>query len=432
MARTSRALLLLPVVLGLLVAGAMLTQGAAAPAAHHAAASAKAKGKKPKKPKPPYVVKEGPIFNNATGPYRDKAKIQTQILGAINHAHKGSTIHIATWSFFSGPATNALINAHKRGVSVRFVMARGKSKHNPSFRRLKAALSKGNAKRPKELRSAVRTCRATCRGTHGTMHSKIYLFSWTGKSRNVVMWGSANLTSAAVRIQWNDMFTSTRTALYDYVQQIYGQLWADKPHVGKYEIHQFGNIGFATLPAWKRDNTDWVTDQLRQVKCTGATNVPGGHTTIQIAQAITYGPIGDRIARHLRTLKSQGCSVSFIYTRLGKSTSRILGNIPKKHYVQDTNGDGFFDRYLHMKVMAIKGYIGTNRGATLVMNGSENWGPTSLGNDETVGYFTAPWIWNRYHKQLNWLWTHVPRSASYRGYRLGAPPANPYAHLELD
>jgi len=422
--------------LALLVPGALLTQGVAAPRVSHTVAlpNAQAKKPKPKPPSKPYVVRTGPIFNNATGKFAAKAKIQTHILGAINHAHKGTTIHIATWSFFSGPATNALIRAHKRGVSVRFVMARGKSKNNPSFRRLKAALSKGNKSRPSALRSGVRTCHATCRGYHGTMHSKIFLFSHTGASKNVTMWGSANLTSAAVRIQWNDMFTTVRPALYDYLQHIYWQLWTAKPSVEPYEIHQFGDVGFAALPSKRSKTTDWVIDALRPVKCVGGTNVPGGHTTIQIAQAITYGAIGDRIAKRLRTLKNQGCKITFIYTRLGKSTAKILSGIPKKHYVQDTNGDGFFDRNLEMKVIAIKGVIGDNTAATLVMNGSENWSPASVFNDETIGYFSSAYVYKKYHAQLTWLWNHVPHSVPYYSSygRVVAPPANPYAHLELD
>lgn len=432
MGHSRRAILALPVAIALLVPAAVFSQSVAST---QQSTSTARKAAHKKKPAPPYAVSLGPIFNNATGTYAQKSTIQRHILGAINHAHKGSTIHIATWSFFSGPATDALIRAHKRGVSVRFVMARGKSKHNPSFSRLRAALRKGNANRPYALRSGVRTCQATCRGTHGTMHSKIFLFSWTGVSRNVAMWGSANLTSAAVRIQWNDMFTTTRTVVYDYMEQIYRQLWVAKPHVERYQIHQFGDIGFAALPAYKRTNTDWVTDQLRQVRCTGATNVRGGRTQIQIAQAITYGTIGDRIARHLRTLKNRGCSITYIYTRLGNSTARILSGIPKRHFVQDTNGDGFFDRYLHMKVMAIRGYIGTNPRATLVMNGSENWAPPSLGNDETVGYFSRYSVWAKYSRELKWLWNHVPQSVTAYGTvsgRVAAPPANPYAHLELD
>lgn len=444
MTRSRRVVLGFPVALALVVplafmaptAQAQVQSGHSVMSASASTSVAQAARTKRKPKHKRYHVYNGPVFNNATGSYAEKSRIQRLIIGAIDHAHKGSSIHIASWSFFSGPATSALIRAHNRGVTVRFVMARGKSKNNGSFSRLKAGLKKGNAKRRVGLRSYVKTCRATCRGTHGTMHSKIFLFSHTGASRNVAMWGSANLTSAAVRVQWNDMFSNSRNVkLYNYIQSIYKQLWADKARVSAYKIHQFGPIGFAALPAYKRTNTDWVTDQLRQVSCTGATNVSGGHTRIQIAQAIMYGTVGDRIARHLRKLAGQGCRVSVIYTRMGRSTARILSSIPKKHYVQDTNGDGFFDRYLHMKVMAIRGVIGTDKSATLVMNGSENWSAMSTGNDETVGYFSSPWVWSKYSKQLNWLWNHVPVSVPYYGYTTGgrlAPPSNPYAHLDLD
>ena len=56
-------------------------------------------------------------------------------------------------------------------------------------------------------RSYAKTCIQSCRGARGAAHAKFYLFSKTGKAKNVVMSGSANLTVAGAVNQWNDMYT---------------------------------------------------------------------------------------------------------------------------------------------------------------------------------------------------------------------------------
>jgi hypothetical protein len=381
---------------------------------------------------------DGVTFNNANG--SSKWRNLTKVLEAIRHAPRGSTIRVVTWSYFYGHGTDALIAAHRRGVSVRLVMARAKSKESHDFRRLKRALAgSGNSRRPYALRSGAKSCKATCRGRAGTMHAKMFLFSRTGPARDVIMWGSPNITRASATLQWNDLFTmKNRPVLYRYGMKVFDQMWQDRNVAGPYTIVRDGPVGLGVLPY--RGTGDWVSNQLRTVRCSGATGGTGvgGRTKIRVAQAVIRGTIGNRIATYLKRLWNQGCDVRILYTVRGVKAGRILlaksgrGPVPMRHYVQDTNGDGFYDKYLHMKVLVITGVMGGRTDARFVMNGSENWADMARGSDEEVGYFQGAAYTGRYLPWLNWLWHHVPRSAPFRGPTNLRRAIDPYAHVDLD
>ncbi len=59
---------------------------------------------------------------------------------------------------------------------------------------------------------------------------KFFLFSQTGKARNVVMVGSTNLTGYAARVHWNDLFTmNNREISYRAYSTIHHELAHDVP-----------------------------------------------------------------------------------------------------------------------------------------------------------------------------------------------------------
>lgn len=359
----------------------------------------------------PYTMQTGVLFNDANGTQQAQNIIEAHIVDAIQHARKRSEIRIATWSFFSDAGVHALIAAHKRGVSVRLVMAKGRSEDQPRYyAQLKDALSRGNQSRPPELRSGVRTCRGACRGPRGTMHTKMFLFSKVGATPDVVMWGSPNLTSMARVGQWNDMFTKVGNhGLFTFADSIFTDLWRNKDVTAPYQAHTAGAITFSALPY--QGKTDWVTKELQQVRCHGAdptVGTPEGRTRIQVAQAVLRGDVGDSIARNLSRLQGQGCDVSVLYTVIGGSSRKLLGTVPRAHFAEDENGDGVFEKYLHMKVLTVGGRIGDDPAATLVMNGSENWSTMSRYNDEIVGYFHAAWVYRHYSRWIDYLWQHIP------------------------
>ena len=72
------------------------------------------------------------------------------------------------------------------------------------------------------------------------------------------------------------------------------------------------------------------------------------------------------IAQRLRELWTQGCDVRIAYTVMGVDVFRFLGQatargpVPKKHLVQDFDGDGEFDNYFHLKALTINGVFDGN------------------------------------------------------------------------
>ena len=47
--------------------------------------------------------------------------------------------------------------------------------------------------------------------------------------------------------------------------------------------------------------------------------------------------------------------------------------MPKKHLVQDFDGDGEFDNYFHLKALTINGVYAGNPASYVILNGSSNW-----------------------------------------------------------
>lgn len=359
----------------------------------------------------PYTMQTGVLFNDANGTAEAQDVIEAHIVDAIRHARRRSIIRVATWSFFSDAGVRALIDAHKRGVGVRLIMAKGRSEDQPRYYdRLQTALARGNKGRPEVLRSGVSTCRGACRGPRGTLHTKMFLFSHVGATRDVVMWGSPNLTSMARTGQWNDMFTKVGNhGLFTFANRIYDELWQGKDVAHPYQQHTAGKITFSVLPF--QGKTDWVTRELKKVRCHGADPTVGtdtGRTRVQVAQAVIRGAVGDSIATELHDLQSRGCEVSVLYTVMGGSSRKLLGTVPRAHFVEDQNADGVFEKYLHMKVLAVGGHIGDDPAATLVMNGSENWSTMSRYNDEVMGTFQARWVYRHYSQWIDYLWQHIP------------------------
>src|SRR4051794_29839195 len=156
-----------------------------------------------------YSPKKGVVFNSALGARADRNAVFGKIIAAINHAQKRSRIRVMSWNIMSRTAVDALLAAQERGVKVRVLMDNTNLVDipNPGFKRLKAGLKRGNQDRKQSRRSYAKTCMNSCRGERGAAHTKMYLFSQTGKAPDVLMQGSANLTVAGAINQWNDLYT---------------------------------------------------------------------------------------------------------------------------------------------------------------------------------------------------------------------------------
>ena len=82
---------------------------------------------------------------------------------------------------------------------------------NAIARRTQGGASRATSTASADMTSWLRRCHGSCRGHHGIAHTKFYTFDKVDHTRNVVMYGSANATQLAATIQWNDIYTMTRS-----------------------------------------------------------------------------------------------------------------------------------------------------------------------------------------------------------------------------
>ncbi|MDP3890598.1 phospholipase D-like domain-containing protein [Nocardioides sp.] len=402
-----------------------------------------------------YQPQPGVITNNPLGPPAAKHRINDHLIRSIKSTPKRGKIRVHSWNIRSVRFVDALIAAHKRGVSVRAIIwignaerpgepsIHGQTNLNPAFDRLTAALKKsGNKKRSKARKSGTTRCKASCRGRGGIAHSKYYLFSKVGKVKHVVVYGGANATDLAATHQWNDVDTITgRQAIYDDFLKIFDQSYKDKPvkrawvstKRGKIEPQFYPHQGPGVFG-------DPVIKDIKRITCTGATNGVNGRTKIRIAMTSWHGDRGINIAKHLVAKQNQGCNVKIVYAVAGNEVLRVLRRegkkpIPLRQITQDFDGDGVYDRYLHTKVMVVQGHWGGNRSASMVWNGSANWSPLVMRSDEAgVRMNNAPRA-RRYAKYVDWLYANPPVQARpnptlmARTYSQGI---DPYSKIEVD
>lgn len=404
-------------VVGAVLIPALLMQGSAVGTGEHPAARSTT-----------YRVKAGALFNL---PNTAPLTIQNRIISVLDHVHRHGQIRAMTWNFNAPAITNALLRAHHRGATVRLIMAR--TLVGPEFRRLKSGLRWHNVARDPKWRSWARTCDHSCRGRGGSEHSKWVTVSQSGATKQVIMEGSFNLTTSAVRMQWNDWYTITGDQkLYSGYQKVFNQAAHDRP-VAPYMVHSRFRTGWF---APRSGRTDVVLNMLNKVHCGGAWSGSGinGHTVVRVASAVIQQARGEAIARRLRYLSRHGCNVRVLYTLSTHTVLGYLKGVPTKHMAWDTNGDGLFDRYLHMKAMTISGHYGTNHKAHMMFNGSANWSKMGVVSDEQGFIVARRSIERRYTKHINYLWSHTSsaRKVPSRQVMRANGVTDPYAAIRKD
>ena len=77
--------------------------------------------------------------------------------------------------------------------------------------------------------------------------------------------------------------------------------------------------------------------------------------------------------------------------------------------MQDRDGDGAYDVYLHMKAMAISGHYDGKRDARVVYQGSENWSGLAKLSDEQGLIIERDGVERAYGARINKLFNiHLP------------------------
>lgn len=380
-------------------ASSVATSVAAAPPAASPAEKRRAAKKAPFKP---FI---GAAFNDSLRP-ADRGNILDQVTLAVRNTPPKQYIRLVVWNYDAPWLTTELIRAKKRGAYVQVITAG--SVDSGSFRNLAKFL----AQNPKD-KNFAKKCKGACRSNSKIMHSKVFMFSKVGKTKNLSMFGSTNLTGAARNRQWNDQISTTNKPLYDFFVKTFEEYRRDRPQVKPDDGFKSDRYEVVLFPKFEENP---VADAFSKVKCHGATG-PGstnGRTKIRIAVAGWFNGYGEEIAKKVRQLWDRGCDVRIVTTLLGRGVNRALRNpagrgaIPIHSLYQDIDDDAVPERYLHMKSVSIQGVYGGNTAASLVWTGSPNWSARAARSDEVwVKVFDAPVLARAYANQIDYLRTIV-------------------------
>ena len=366
-----------------------------------------------------YTPPAGVKVNRPLGRPFERRAILDHLVRSIDNVPRKGQIMVASWNIRSNDFVDALVRAHRRKRSVRVVIDRlNANAENPNygFRRLRRELaSYGNENRPVALQSGAVKCRSACRGQGGIAHTKFYLFSQSGTATNVVVNSSANATDLAAGYQWNDAYTvREKPVLYEGFKAVFEEMYRDENVEQPYRTVQRGRTLAEFYPyTGAGTEVDPTLADLAPVQCTGARNTSSRRTKIRIAMTSWHGDRGTAIAHRVRQLANSGCDVKIVYAVAGNEVLRILRRegrrpVPMRQIVQDWNRDGVYDRYLHMKVLTIKGRYAEDRTAAVTVNGSANWTPVALVSDEAVVTLRNKRVLEAYNAHIDFLFGNPP------------------------
>lgn len=385
---------------------------------------------------------------------RDRTAIRETIVGAINSAPRHSLVRVAVFTFSDKLVADALANAYRRGVRVRLLANHGDLNGSPAFYALQRLIG-NNTRKP----SWVRSCRGSCRGPSGQLHSKLYLFSKVGYSDNVSLISSANLTDYAVFNQWNHVDTVVNKPTFDHLSVVFEQMRDDRAVRQPFYAFATGGIAAWIYPLVRTPkNWDLINSLLSKVSCSS----PAGHgrpdvvraplnkaqqatyakqvaaakarwnaqplrwkkahpfrapqppmrrinrTVLRISMYAWFDKRGTSIARLVRKKWEEGCSIQVIYSTLNGESKSILsspkgrGRIPLR-YVLTMDRQGAYTSYDHSKYIAIDGtYEG--KAQRLVITGSMNFTGRGTSNDDIVVQRKGDATYAAYLKNFDQVW----------------------------
>jgi hypothetical protein len=377
--------------------------------------------------------------------------IVNRVVRAINGVprhQKGKpreVITIATYLLDHTPTVTALVNACRRGVEVRVIIdedimnrnARrlistlngdnvpdrnhdGKADRKPRARPCNRPLKKDRATtsagresgtRSNRTMSAQRTihsvdaplndsitwgqdgsyvkrCHPSCRSRHGNMHMKIYLFSHTGKQRDVVMVSSSNLNRGGAFLGWNDMYVMNNRPK-SYAEYVKLHRLMTRGTLAPKDRIEIADGPYTTRFFPMRDagiNRDPTLSDLKKIKCKSAF----GPTRINISMFYWKGRRGNYLADKVLGLAHAGCQVSIVYgapsrqiaARLRAAAGHGLINLYDSRW--DYNEDGWSEVRTHSKFVLVRGNYEGNPKKWVVMTGSPNWVAGSLSKGDEV------------------------------------------------
>jgi len=250
-------------------------------------------------------------------------------------------------------------------------------------------------------RSYVLKCSGACRGGPGAnVHSKFYAMSSSGTARNVVMVSSSNLNGGGAKLGWNDLVVMKgRPQTFAFLVEVHQLMTAQRP-AGR-ELLELVDGPYTTriFPIRGGKESDPLLKDLRKIRCSSDL----GRTSLHIQQFWWNGYRGNYLWDKIRSLARNGCKVKIIIGAIDRGLGRRMRAARRAGLIEfwdsriDTDDDGYVNTRTHMKSVAVRGTYGTNRRYHGVWTGTANWSDGSLnrGDENTLNIQSAR-LWRKY------------------------------------
>lgn len=383
-----------------------------------------------------FTPRDGTLFNHPHNSHR-RYTIRTHVLRTIRSVPGGGSIRIAAFSVNDGTTTNALIAARNRGVSVQVIVNMhnliGTRKHasSPSFIHLRHVLGASRTRTgiDPERVSFAKVCTASCRGTGGNVHYKMFLFSSaggvTGKNKPyITMNGSPNLTMLAARGQWNHLDTYSDKKTYDTYTKMFNEMRLDRRQRSPFRDYTTDSVRTWFFP---RPGTSASGDPLmrglNQIKCKGVAKGYGrnGRTFIRIGAYAWYENRGRWLSKKVRSLWNAGCDIAVEYAIMGNTVKKTLynpsgrGRIPMRQVATFKRG-GAFTSYDHAKYVTVSGHYGSDSSAYVTWTGTTNFSDLGFRSDDSTQVWRLKRVFQAYYRDFYTTYrernAHVPSPTS--------------------
>jgi phosphatidylserine/phosphatidylglycerophosphate/cardiolipin synthase-like enzyme len=280
--------------------------------------------------------------------------------GLIRRTPPGERIRLVGNSFSLVPVATDLLAAHARGVAVQVVIDQGAS----GDWQAPALLRDGLGDDPAES-SFLQLAR-------GGVHQKVWSFTRTGRSRDVVLVGSMNLTYYSAR-QYTDVYSYVgRRDVRRVFDRRFEQLSRQLP-----DVRPMASVRLGRDRVWFYPGYTQQTDPVRAALAA----VPPAGARIRVVMYAWLDERGIGLAELLAAKDASGADVEVVLGRsVGERVRAVLADSGiEVHEGVFDNGE---DIHHKLTVVSHVGDDGTRR--HFVLTGSDNYTTRSLGRPEVL------------------------------------------------
>jgi PLD-like domain len=306
----------------------------------------------------------------------DDTTLENVVSDLLNNAPAGSQVHVAMYQWTR--LTDPFINAHRRGVDIRFIIGKD-SRNSAAVTRLR-----NNIPASRFTFCGLSLVTDACLNVDTSLphinHNKFFLFSALNDgSANVVVQSSSNLTGPMLNDHNNLVIVRNDKALYDG----YLAFWNDMR--GQQRVADYGRrwTGESTTlitfnrPDLTGDQEDPLVEALAGLTCSEG-GAPDGKGLVRIAHSsFVASRVG--VARQLARLKRAGCTVEVLAAAIDAEPAAVFNNAGIPALARRDPGG------LHSKIMLADTTDANGVRRQVIWTGSHTMDWASLhGNDETV------------------------------------------------